>query len=149
MKQKGGRDAAKNRNKVFYIIGTIGVLIGLTVLAVSLRSCLNPGGPAEGGVIDTERIGRAEDLVTDLGDRIGGIEESVSAGRGAVERGRDLIADSVPVIGEVGSGLDTITGGIREAQDRVSRIEEAGRRIEQTLAELREANRVLENSGDH
>jgi hypothetical protein len=116
--------------------------------AVYLGTIPNPRGNTGGGGIDTAGIDRAAGIADDIGNRVSGLEGAIVESRDRIDRSRGIVTGSIPLVGEIGSGLSTITGRAREAQERVSRIEESCYRIEQALGAIRAQNKVLEDNGD-
>jgi hypothetical protein len=135
-------------SKIFHGVAiTLCVITGIFTACFILRACGNTGTDPGGSAIDTAGISRAQDLARSIGDRIGEAEKTVGASRVEIENGRVIIAESIPVIGDIGNGIDNITAGIRDAQGRVKRIETASRRIEQIIIEVRTGKEIVEGGG--
>jgi len=135
--------------KAAFFIGLFiaGVLIGY-LAAGGIGSCVNAGRNSAGGGIDTAGIGRAGAIARDAGQRVDRATEALTGSRDRVDNSRDLVTGSLPVVGEIGSGLDTITGGLEEAQGRIRRITASSLRIERTIEALRAGEEVLDDSSD-
>jgi hypothetical protein len=138
---------------VFFKAGHIGSIITVVIFAASVSTIVFnisrcAGRDTKGGSIDTRGIERAEGLSESAGKRVGGLAESLDGSRDLVERSRGLVTGSLSVAGEIGNGLDTITGRTREDQERVDRIEEASQRIEQALDAIYARGEVLDGGGD-
>ncbi|MCL1812237.1 MAG: hypothetical protein FWG29_01805 [Treponema sp.] len=117
---------------LFTVVFLVGFLAGCFT-ARGVSSVFRAGKSPAGGGIDTAGIGRAQELAGGIGTGLNSLEESLGVSRSEVEQSRSLVSGSLSELGAVGSGLDALTGRLGEAQDRAGRIEEAGRRIEQTL----------------
>jgi hypothetical protein len=108
-----------------------------TIVRVNSRFARETGRDPTGGGIDPGRITAIEDAVDTVGERVGGLAESVNDSGIRINR-------SVSDVGEIRSGLDIITARLAEAQGRVERIEESCGRIEQLIEEIKAGGNYLE-----
>ncbi len=128
----------KKNNKLIFIFGFCfaaatfggGFLLGYKIATTGVD-----GSGAE----DTRRVELIEDSVKRIGSGIGGVEKRLSDVGCKIEDGRREITESRTVVGNIEGRIDRIEARNRNAKSSIDGIEDACKRIEQTISEIKNA----------
>ncbi|MEL3908051.1 MAG: hypothetical protein P1P64_03420 [Treponemataceae bacterium] len=118
---------------VFASVFTAGLLLGIN------------GGR---GRSDLERSGIDPARVEHIEDKLGDARKSIERAEVELSNARSEVTESLAVVGELGSGFDTIEKGIGDCQSRIESIEGRNNRIKQIILEAKKRENNLDERGD-
>ncbi|MEL5717254.1 hypothetical protein [Treponema pedis] len=130
----------EKKNKRYFIFGIVFAILLAAGIFFAINGRRNTSDIERSG-IDPGRIERVENNLDNVGN---GIERA----EGKISNARSEVTKSLAVIGEVGSGFDTIESGIRDCKNRIENIERRNNRIEQIIREAKKRKNNLDDGGN-